>query len=146
MVRRLTAGGLEGDGFELPVPRAMQARLKAKIVGLGCMPMRSNNGRRFKRNRKFADSPLEAGGKWIRTISTWMISDASFSALGCVAYLMSLQRRRRSSRHWGSSPQTYPGDEARPKMADSPDFLRSMDTDSHRHGRKGHSLSWLQNS
>jgi len=29
---------LEGDGFELPVPRAMQARLKAKIVGFGCMP------------------------------------------------------------------------------------------------------------
>jgi hypothetical protein len=29
---------LEGDGFELPVPRAMQARLKAKIAGFGCMP------------------------------------------------------------------------------------------------------------
>ena len=24
---------LEGDGFELPVPRAMQTRLKAKIAG-----------------------------------------------------------------------------------------------------------------
>ena len=33
---------------------------------------------------------LAAGGKWIRTISTWKISDASFSAFGCVAYLMSL--------------------------------------------------------
>src|SRR6516165_10289705 len=29
---------LEGDGFELPVPRSMQARLKAKIAGFGCMP------------------------------------------------------------------------------------------------------------
>src|SRR6516164_10408964 len=28
---------LEGDGFELPVPRAMQARLEAKIAGFGCM-------------------------------------------------------------------------------------------------------------
>jgi hypothetical protein len=28
---------LEGDGFELPVPRAMQARLKAKIAGFACM-------------------------------------------------------------------------------------------------------------
>src|SRR6516165_2289144 len=28
----------EGDGFELPVPRSMQARLKAKIAGFGCMP------------------------------------------------------------------------------------------------------------
>ena len=33
-----TDSPLEGDGFELPVPRAMQARLKAKIVGFGCMP------------------------------------------------------------------------------------------------------------
>ena len=33
---------------------------------------------------------LAGGGKWIRTISTWKISDASFSAFGCVAYLMSL--------------------------------------------------------
>ena len=30
---------------------------------------------------------LAAGGKWIRTISTWRVSDASFSAFGCVAYL-----------------------------------------------------------
>src|SRR6516164_4124118 len=29
---------LEGDGFELPVPRAIQSRLKAKIAGFGCMP------------------------------------------------------------------------------------------------------------
>jgi hypothetical protein len=29
---------LEGDGFELPVPRSMQARLKANIAGFGCMP------------------------------------------------------------------------------------------------------------
>jgi hypothetical protein len=28
---------VEGDGFELPVPRSMQARLKAKIAGFGCM-------------------------------------------------------------------------------------------------------------
>ena len=28
---------LEGGGFELPVPRAMQARLEAKIAGFGCM-------------------------------------------------------------------------------------------------------------
>ena len=33
-----TDSPLEGDGFELPVPRAMQARLKAKIAGFGCMP------------------------------------------------------------------------------------------------------------
>src|ERR1700757_4479397 len=32
------APSLEGGGFELPVPRAMQARLKAKIAGFGCMP------------------------------------------------------------------------------------------------------------
>ena len=29
---------LEGAGFELPVPRAMQARLQAKIAGIGCIP------------------------------------------------------------------------------------------------------------
>jgi hypothetical protein len=29
---------LEGDGFELPVPRAMQAPLQAKIAGFGCIP------------------------------------------------------------------------------------------------------------
>jgi hypothetical protein len=29
---------LEGGGFELPVPRAMQAWLKTKIAGFGCMP------------------------------------------------------------------------------------------------------------
>ena len=28
----------EGVGFELPVPRAMEARLKVKIAGFGCMP------------------------------------------------------------------------------------------------------------
>jgi hypothetical protein len=28
---------VEGDGFELPVPRAMQARLEAKIAGFGFM-------------------------------------------------------------------------------------------------------------
>jgi hypothetical protein len=28
---------VEGNGFELPVPRAMQARLKAKIAGFACM-------------------------------------------------------------------------------------------------------------
>src|SRR6516165_8869006 len=32
-----TDSPLEGDGFELPVPRAMQARLKAKIAGFACM-------------------------------------------------------------------------------------------------------------
>ena len=32
---------------------------------------------------------LSAGGKWIRTIGTWKISYASFSAFGCVTYLMS---------------------------------------------------------
>jgi hypothetical protein len=32
-----------GDGFELPVPRVMQARLKAKIIaGFGCMPAVDN--------------------------------------------------------------------------------------------------------
>ena len=31
---------LEGDGFELPVPRAMQARLEAKIAGVGCVRRR----------------------------------------------------------------------------------------------------------
>jgi hypothetical protein len=29
---------LEGDGFELPVPRAMQGRPKAIIAGFGCKP------------------------------------------------------------------------------------------------------------
>src|SRR5580692_2115754 len=29
---------LEGNGFELPVPRAMQGRPKAIIAGFGCMP------------------------------------------------------------------------------------------------------------
>ena len=29
---------LEGTGFELPVPRAMQGRPKAIIDGFGCMP------------------------------------------------------------------------------------------------------------
>src|ERR1700746_3358235 len=29
---------LEGNGFELPVPRAMQERLKAIIAGFGCKP------------------------------------------------------------------------------------------------------------
>ena len=32
-----TDSPLEGDGFELPVPRAMQARLKAKIADFACM-------------------------------------------------------------------------------------------------------------
>src|SRR6516164_9155817 len=35
--RKLADSPLEGDGFELPVPRAMQARLEAKIAGFGCM-------------------------------------------------------------------------------------------------------------
>ena len=35
--RFATDSPLEGDGFELPVPRAMQARLEAKIAGFGCM-------------------------------------------------------------------------------------------------------------
>jgi hypothetical protein len=39
---------LEGDGFELPVPRAMQARLKAKIAGFGCMPSSIIWGCRFR--------------------------------------------------------------------------------------------------
>ena len=29
---------VEGDGFELPVPRAMQGRPKAIIAGFGCKP------------------------------------------------------------------------------------------------------------
>ena len=29
---------LEGNGFELPVPRAMQGRPKAIIAGFGCKP------------------------------------------------------------------------------------------------------------
>jgi len=36
--RRSHDSPLEGGGFELPVPRTMQARLKAKIAGFGCMP------------------------------------------------------------------------------------------------------------
>ena len=35
---------LEGDGFELPVPRAMQARLNAKIAGSSCA-VRNSRGR-----------------------------------------------------------------------------------------------------
>ena len=39
---------LERDGFELPVLRAMQARLKAKIDGFGCIPSSIIWGCRFR--------------------------------------------------------------------------------------------------
>ena len=45
---RLLCELLEGDGFELPVPRAMHARLKAKIAGCGCMPSSIIWGCRFR--------------------------------------------------------------------------------------------------
>jgi hypothetical protein len=68
---------LEGDGFELPVPRTMQARLKAKIAGFDCMPpsiicgcrrwpsaqAQSANSRNrtliARGNRKFESIPLQ---------------------------------------------------------------------------------------
>jgi hypothetical protein len=37
---------VEGDGFELPVPRAMQARLNAKIAGSSCA-VRNSRGRNY---------------------------------------------------------------------------------------------------
>ena len=37
-VRFAHDSALEGNGFELPVPRAMQGRPEAIIAGLGCMP------------------------------------------------------------------------------------------------------------
>ena len=37
---------MEGDGFELPVPRAMQARLNAKIAGSSCA-VRNSRGRNY---------------------------------------------------------------------------------------------------
>jgi len=70
---------LEGDGFELPVPRVMQARLKAKITaGFGCMPPSIICGCRWwpsaqaqseiskpnpyrARNRKFESISLQQG-------------------------------------------------------------------------------------
>jgi hypothetical protein len=39
-------------------------------------------------SRSFRADEAKSGGKWIRTIRTWRISNASFSAFGCVAYLM----------------------------------------------------------
>src|SRR6516164_1449997 len=39
-----TDSPLEGDGFELPVPRAMQARFNAKIAGSSCA-VRNSRGR-----------------------------------------------------------------------------------------------------
>ena len=38
MSRFVDDSPLEGGGFELPVPRAMQERLKAIIAGFGCNP------------------------------------------------------------------------------------------------------------
>ena len=35
--RKFADSPQEGAGFELPVPRVMQARLEAKIAGFGCM-------------------------------------------------------------------------------------------------------------
>jgi hypothetical protein len=46
--RKFVDSLLERDGFELPVPRAMQARLKAKIAGFGCMPSSIIWGCRFR--------------------------------------------------------------------------------------------------
>jgi hypothetical protein len=36
--REFADSSVEGNGFELPVPRAMQERLKAIIAGFGCNP------------------------------------------------------------------------------------------------------------
>jgi hypothetical protein len=36
--REFADSSLERNGFELPVPRAMQERLKATIAGFGCNP------------------------------------------------------------------------------------------------------------
>jgi len=46
--RKFADSPLERDGFELPVPRAMQARLKAKITGFGCIPSSIIWGCRFR--------------------------------------------------------------------------------------------------
>jgi len=57
---------LEGDGFELPVPRAMQARLEAKIAGFGCVRRRLSaaavGGHQLRRKAKSRNRTLIARG------------------------------------------------------------------------------------
>ena len=57
---------LEGDGFELPVPRAMQARLEAKIAGFGCVRRRLSaaavGGHQLMRKAKSRNRTLIARG------------------------------------------------------------------------------------
>ena len=57
---------LEGTGFELPVPRAMQARLEAKITGFGCIRRRLSaaavGGHQLRRKAKSRNRTLIARG------------------------------------------------------------------------------------
>ena len=57
---------LEGDGFELPVPRAMQARPEAKIAGFGCVRRRLSaaavGGHQLRRKAKSRNRTLIARG------------------------------------------------------------------------------------
>ena len=62
----LTDSPLEGDGFELPVPRAMQARLEAKIAGVGCVRRRLSaaavGGHQLRRKAKSRNRTVIARG------------------------------------------------------------------------------------
>src|SRR6516165_10212331 len=64
--RKFVDSLLEGDGFELPVPRAMQARLEAKIAGFGCVRRRLSaaavGGHQLMRKAKSRNRTLIARG------------------------------------------------------------------------------------
>src|SRR6516225_10620467 len=65
-IRKSPDSPLEGDGFELPVPRAMQARLEAKITGFGCVRRRLSaaavGGHQLRRKAKSRNRTLIARG------------------------------------------------------------------------------------
>src|SRR6516165_10942916 len=65
---------LEGDGFELPVPRAMQARLEAKITGFGCIRRRLSaaavGGHQLRRKSEISEpNPYRARNGKFESIS-----------------------------------------------------------------------------
>src|SRR6516164_450676 len=64
--RKFVDSLLEGDGFELPVPRAIQARLEAKITGFGCIRRRLSaaavGGHQLRRKPKSRNRTLIARG------------------------------------------------------------------------------------
>ena len=65
---------LEGDGFELPVPRAMQARLEAKITGFGCIRRRLSaaavGGHELRRKSEISEpNPYRARNRKFESIS-----------------------------------------------------------------------------